>query len=136
MSSITVEEAVSKSMNRAQRRAAGLRRQPKTVRHVHVQVKEVAVGLAHALFDELMSRNQIFHQFKEQHPGMTTKQMEEKFVLHLWPQLIDQARATMAGMLKSSAYSDEMKEDIMDSLVKDATLIRGRRNPATVLGTK
>lgn len=134
---LTVEEATQLMMNRHLRRKHGIKR-PKpgaTGAHVHFQVKKVAEGLAHALFDELMSRNEIFATFKQQHPDLTTTQMEAKFVAHLWPQLLDQARATMAGMLRSPAYSDEMKEEIMDILVKDQSLVKGRKNPAQVMGT-
>ena len=130
MSSITIGE----SLNRAQRRARKLKPGP-TSAHCHVEVKKVAEGMAHVLFDEMMGRNEIFSEFKSQHPGLTTSQMERKFVAKLWPQLIEQARATMAGMLASPAYSDEQKEEIMHILVQDASLIRGRKNPAQVLGT-
>lgn len=134
---MTVEEAVAKGMNRHQRRAAGMTRpSQQTIKHCHVEVKKVAEGLAQALFEEMMLRNEIFAEFKRQHEGLTTAQLEAKFVAHLWPQLIEQARATMAGMLRSPAYSAEMKEEIMHILVQDATLIRGRKNPATFLGTK
>lgn len=132
--SMTVEQAVNASLNRKMRRKLGLKKAGPSSAHCHVEVKAVAVGMAHALFDEMMSRNEVWHQFKEQHPDMTTAQMEEKFVAHLWPQMLDQARATLAGMLRSGAYSDEQKEEIMDILVKDASLIRGRKNPAQVLG--
>lgn len=134
MTTITVEQACQ--LNRAQRRRFGLKLPPKggTIKHCHVEVKKVAEGLAHALFDEMMSRNEIFSKFKEQHPELTTAQMEDKFVAHLWPQLIEQARATLAAMLRNASYSDEMKEEIMDILVKDQTLVRGRKNPAAFLG--
>lgn len=133
---MTIEQAVARSMNRATRRKHGLKTPgPGTISHVHVQVKEVAMGLAQALFEEFMTRNEVFAEFKRQHPELTTSQLEAKFVAHLWPQLIDPARATMAGML-NGPYSDEVKEDIMDALVKDQTLAQGRRNPATLLGTK
>lgn len=131
---MTIEEAVALSMNRKDRRRLGLKRPGATGAHCHVEVKKVAEGMAQALFEELMLRNEIFAQFKAQHAGLTTKQMETKFVAHLWPQLIEQARATLAGMLKSPAFSDDAKEEIMDILVKDATLVRGRKNPAQVLG--
>lgn len=130
---ITLDSALK--LNRAMRRKYGIAA-PATsgAAHCHVEIKKVAQGQARVLFEELARRNQIFDQFKRQHPDMTTQQMEDAFVAKVWPQLIDTARATLAGMLRSPSYSEEYKEEIMDILVKDATLIRGRKNPAQVLG--
>lgn len=139
MSIITVEQACQQTLNRKMRRKLGLppvgRPGAPNAAHVHVEIKKVAEGMAHVLFDEMMGRNEIFSKFKDQHPDMTTKEMEDKFVAHLWPQLIEPARATLAGMLRNPSYSEEAKEEIMDILVKDQTLVRGRKNPAQVLGT-
>lgn len=103
----------------------GFRLPGKKVAHCHKMIAKTAQDMAHVLFDEMMSRDVIWTQFKRDHPGLTTKEAEEKFVAHMWPQLIESARATLASML-SGPYPDEMKEDIMDALVKDRTLMRGR----------
>lgn len=132
---ISIDQALK--MNRAMRRKYGIASPgPGQVAHCHVKVRETAQGIARVLFEELARRNEIFAKFKSQHPELTTQQMEDQFVGKTWPQLIDQARATLAGMLRSSAYSEEAKEEIMDILVKDATLIRGRKNPATLLAAR
>lgn len=135
MSNISIDQAAGP--NRAQRRKLGLKRPPlgASAAHCHVEVKRVAEGMAHVLFDEMMSKDAIWREFRAQHEGLTKTQMEDKFVAKLWPQLLDQARATLAGMLRSGAYSDEQKEEIMDILVKDQSLVRGRKNPAQVLGS-
>lgn len=134
MSTVSIDEAVGTMLNRHERRRRGIK-PGATVKHCHFAVKKVAEGMAHVLFDEMMSRNEIWSKFKEQHEGLTTAQMEAKFVAHLWPQMIDQARATLAGMLRSPGVSEEQKEEIMDILVKDQTLVRGRKNPAQLMGT-
>lgn len=135
MSTITVEQAVA-TMNRHQRRQLGLKRpSAPTIKHCHVEVKKVAEGMAQALFEELMRRNELFTRFKGQHPGKTTKEMEGMFVAKMWPQMIEQARATLAGMLRNPSYSEEQKEEIMHILVQDATLIRGRKDPQLLMGT-
>lgn len=137
MSTVSIDEAVNGMMNRAERRARGIKRAKPgagTIKHCHFAIKKVAEGMAGVLFEEMMSRNEIWAEFKRQHEGKTTKQLEGLFIAHLWPQMIDQARATLAGMLRSPAISEEQKEEIMDILVKDQTLVRGRKNPAQFLG--
>lgn len=119
------------------RAQAQARKPVRKISHCHVLIAETAKGLAHVLFDEMMGKNEIWAQFKSQHAGMTTAQMEAKFVAKLWPQLIESARATLAAMLApESNVSDDMKEEIMDALVRDKTLMRGRnRKSDQVLGT-
>ncbi len=112
----------------------GFRLPGRKVAHCHKMIAETAQGMAHVLFDELMARNEIFDQFKEQHPGLSTKEMETLFVTRMWSRLIEPARATLAAMLRGP-YSEEMKEDIMDALVRDKSLMRGRgRAGQQVLG--
>ncbi len=133
---MTVEEAIRLGLNRHERRKYGLASKPAAPgtsgAHVHFEVKKVAEGLAHVLFEEMMRNNAVYAQFKEQHSEMTSAEMEAAFVAHLWPQLIEQARATMAAMLRGP-YDDAMKEQILDILVKDQTLVRGRKTGARVI---
>lgn len=132
MSSISIEQAVG--LTRRERRKRGMYEPgPNAVAHCHKKIRDTAKGMARVLFDELMRRNEIYAKFREQHFGMTTKQMEELFVQKVWPQLIEPARATLAGMLRGN-YPDAVKDEIHEVLVLDAQLIRGRKNPARMLG--
>jgi len=104
--------------------------------HVHWQVKDVAVALAHEVYELAMSNNQFRADFKElwgREGVATEKELIAKFVEINWPRLIPQARATLAEMLRGP-YDDDMKEKIMEALSLDSTLIRGRQAPAAVLG--
>ena len=87
---------------------------PKIVHHL---VKTTAEGMARALFEELSLDN---HWHKNS--GFT----EEAFVTLMAPGLIEQARHTLAGML-GGGFPDEVKNEILDALVKDNSLPR-RRN--------
>src|SRR3954467_12798807 len=93
---------------------------------VHFKVKDVAIEMAHVLYDTMMEDNEWYDLWKKRFPGMPGKALEAKFVAMNWPRLVGQARATLAGMLASPHYSDSMKEDIFDALTRDATLTHGR----------
>lgn len=112
----------------------GFRTKPPKIKHCHKLIADTAKAMAHALFDEMMSKDAIWSEFKRQHPGLSPTQMEDKFVRHLWPQLVEQARATLAAML-ATPIAEPLKEDIMDALVRDQSLKRGRsREGDLVLG--
>lgn len=86
---------------------------PKICHHL---VAETAKGMARALYEELSLDN-------HWHKNSPT---EDAFVEFMWPGLIEQARHTLAGML-AGGHPEELKNEILDALVKDASLPR-RRN--------
>lgn len=127
------------TLNRAARRAQGIKPAHRQVSHCHKLIADTAKGLAQVLWEELMKNDKVWAQHREAHPGLTTGQMERKFVDKMWPQLLAQARATLAAMLApGSTISDDMKEDIMDALTRDRTLMdtSGKRKSHQVLGHK
>jgi hypothetical protein len=94
--------------------------------HAHKQVAEVAKKMAHEVFDQIMTkRGDIFDRLKKQNPEMSTKELEEFFVAKLFPTLLVEARATLAGMLRDPSNS-HLHPDIYEALLLDNTLLRGR----------
>ena len=100
---------------------------PKIERHCHFLIKETAQGICHELFDQLMKDDMLFGLWKKRNPGCTTKQLETKFVARMWgkPEALAGARATLATML-NHPIDEVLKNQILDALVKDNTLRRGR----------
>lgn len=99
------------------------------IAHVHEQVREVAVGMAHEVYAELMRRNDWYDLWKKSNrEGLSPKRLEEIWVNRHWGKFITSARATMAGML-AGPYDEGLKEKIMDALLLDNTLVRGRKTP-------
>lgn len=94
--------------------------------HAHKQVAEVAKGMAHEIFDQIMTkRGDIFDRLKAQNPEMSTKELEAFFVAKLYPTLLDEARAVLTGMLRDPSNS-HLHSDIYEALLLDNTLLRGR----------
>lgn len=93
--------------------------------HADLQVARVAVGIAYAMFDELAKDNARFAALQRANPGKSTATLARRFVRRMAPLLLDEARATMAAMLKSHTNS-ELREQIYSALLRDATLRRGR----------
>lgn len=104
--------------------------------HCHVYIKKVAQELAGATYNQLMSDNLIYTQWKKSHPDLADnpKKLEAAFIAKNWGLHVHAARTTLTLLLRSPTLTEEAKEKIMDVLTKDATLMRGRRNPATVAG--
>lgn len=93
--------------------------------HAHLRVRDVAVAMAHELYDTMMHDNVWYDYWKKQHPSMNARQLEDVFVRKNLGRMLPQARATLAQMLRTSS-DEKMKEEIYDALVKDDTLIKGR----------
>lgn len=119
------------SSARNERRQLGTNKQT----HAHKMVAETAQGMAHEVWDKIMTtRGDIFERFKNQpdNAGLTTKELETKFCAKLWPTMLDEARATLARMLTLPSTSPLQKEQIYDALRLDNTLLRGRERAHTV----
>lgn len=107
----------------------------KKIAHAEIRVAETAIELSHVLYDEIMKNDQVYKAWKArvENFGLNAKELEEAFVRKYWGKALPAARATLATML-NGPYDDAFKERIVESLSRDATLIRGRQNPSLVLG--
>jgi hypothetical protein len=97
-----------------------------TVSHAHSLVLDTAKEMAFELYEHMMRDNEWYARLKELNPGLTPKQLSARFVLRIAPTLVEQARATLAGML-ARPIDEKTKESIMNALLLDNTLVRGRR---------
>jgi hypothetical protein len=103
--------------------------------HCHKLLASVAVNCAAELYENLMSDNVLYKAWKDQNPGLTSNQLARKFISKNWGQCLGIARATLARLLESPTISVEYKETIMEALVLDASLMKGRVDPAQIIGT-
>lgn len=83
--------------------------------HAHKLVAKTAMEMA----EEIYERNAANNEFYARYPDRAD------YVSKCWPLYLDAARATLAQLL-SSNMDEELKSQIHDALIKDATLRRGR----------
>lgn len=93
--------------------------------HAHWLVRNTAVEMAHELYDTMMTDNEWYKVWKKQNPGLDKSELETRFVERNLSQLLPQARATLAGMLRTTV-DERLKEEIYQALILDATLVKGR----------
>ncbi len=104
------------------------------ISHCHKRIRDVARGLAEATYDNLMSSsNFVYEGWKKKHPGLNAQRLRIAFVNKYWGSHIPAARATLALALREP-IDEKVKEEIMEILTLDATLARGRKDPAIVAG--
>jgi hypothetical protein len=102
--------------------------------HCHKMVAEVAKAAAAEHYELLMSAsNAVYKAWLAAHPGMRAKALQDAFVARFWGDCIPVARATMAAMLRGP-LDERAKAGILEALVLDASLIKGRVNPMQVVG--
>lgn len=94
--------------------------------HAHRMVVETARSMAHEVYDLCMRRNDVWARWKQMCPELTPELSEALFVDHLYPHLIEDARATLAGVLATN-ISDDLREAISDAIIADTGLREGRR---------
>lgn len=102
--------------------------------HVHKALAKVAREAASELYEVVMGDNLVRSTWKKQNPGLTERQLHTRFVAKNWGKCIPFARATLAQLL-TTPLDPASKEAIMEILVLDSTLIRGRRSPAQVVAS-
>lgn len=109
-------------------------KQGQKVAHCHIYVRKIAKELAGATYSRLMEDNLIYSTWKKAHPDLagSPKKLEAAFIEKNWGLHVHAARTTLTLLLRSPTLTEEEKEKIMDVLLKDSTLMRGRRDPATV----
>lgn len=104
------------------------------VSHCHKRIRTVAQEITRASYEDLMSSsNEVYAQFKRQTEALTPSQREQRYVDLFWPKAIDAARATLTRLL-TEPIAEALKEEIVEILSLDASLMRGRRNPSLVMG--
>jgi|SRR6516162_7288347 hypothetical protein len=91
----------------------------------HVRVRDVARAAAAQLYEAVMQNNEACKVWREQNPGATAKQLEDRFVEKNWPKCIDFARQTLTLLLTRDDVAESTKDEIMDVLEKDQSL-RGK----------
>lgn len=101
------------------------REDQRPTKHAHKLVHETAVAMAHELYDTMMQDDIWYGIWKQRNPGANKKKLEEVFVAKNLSGLLPQARATLAGMLRTTA-DETLRDQIYDALVLDATLLKGR----------
>lgn len=93
--------------------------------HCHPMIRATAIEMAGELYDLMMKNNQQYAEWKRMHPELSIAQLEIRFLELKWPELIEDARTTLARML-GSGISEELKMQIHDALVKDNALRHSR----------
>lgn len=111
----------------------------KKISHCHKHIAKVAKELAATNYDELMSQDILYKAWKAANPDcvrgptVDAKKLKERYVTRKWGMYVTAARATLTLLLRTP-IDESLKEEIMEILAQDSTLIRGRVNPATVAG--
>jgi hypothetical protein len=95
--------------------------------HCHPMIRATAIEMAGELYDLMMKNNQQWQEWKRMHPelGDNLAALEIRFLELKWPELIEDARTTLARML-GTGISEELKMQIHDALVKDNGLRHAR----------
>ncbi len=93
--------------------------------HCHPMIRATAIEMAGELYDLMMKNNQQYTEWKRMHPELSVAQLEIRFLELKWPELIEDARTTLARMLAQS-IAEELKMQIHDALVKDNALRHAR----------
>jgi hypothetical protein len=101
--------------------------------HCHKKIRDVAMELAGGTYDIVMENNKVYTEWKRQNPGLEGVALRERFVARNWSKHIDAARTTL-GLLLRSAIDDKAKEEIVEILALDQTLMRGRKEPQFIMG--
>ena len=106
-----------------------------TSAHCHKYIAKIAKECCAASYDELMSSSNLTYQlWKKAHPNLNAKRLEQHWVNTKWGLYVPIARTTL-GLLLSQPIDESLKDEIVEILALDQTLIRGRVNPAMVAGT-
>lgn len=105
---------------------------PELGMHVHKLVRKVAIEMAAEIYEDVMKQdNQIYADWKKMCPDLSPERCEAMWIELAWPQLVQNGsvRATLARLL-TTTLDDDLKREIYDALIKDATLRRGRTDLA------
>lgn len=103
--------------------------------HCHKAIRKVARGLAAACYDEVMRDDLVFKTWKSQNPEIAGKPklLLLAFVNRNWGRFVEGARTTLALLLRQP-IDERQKEEIMEILVLDKSLVRGRMSGQQIAG--
>jgi hypothetical protein len=95
--------------------------------HAHRVIRDMAVDMAHQLYDTMMQDNEWYALWKRLHPRIADqpRQLEAAFVRRNLARMLPQARAMVAGALAKTTDA-ELANSLYEALTLDATLTRGR----------
>jgi len=95
--------------------------------HCHPLIRVTAIEMAGELYDLMMKNNVQWQEWKNLHPELegNLAELEIRFLELKWPELLEDARTTLAGLLATNV-SEELKIKIHDALVKDNSLRMAR----------
>lgn len=93
--------------------------------HAHRMVAKAAAEMAGHAYELIMKNDVLFKAWKSENPGATAKALETRFISKFGECYLEQARATLAGML-AGPYDEVTKAAIHEALILDATLMKGR----------
>lgn len=89
---------------------------------VHKMIADTAKGCCQAAWEQLAKQN----RFYKRHPDCA------RFVATHWPRYLPVARLTLTGMLGNPKYTQEMKDQIHDALLRDGAVNpKAMAKPAT-----
>jgi len=103
--------------------------------HCHQLVASVAVNAAAELYETLMGDNVMYEAWRKRNPGAGAKALARRFISDNWGKCIPVARTTLAAMLRDPTIAESLKEQIVEALALDSSLMKGRQNPAQVVGS-
>lgn len=105
------------------------------IAHCHILIRETAKELAGAAYEDLMSNPQLYSAWKDRFPQhYSSEAMQRTFIAQKWSHFVPVARATLALQLRYP-IDEGVKETIVEALCQDQTLVRGRKDPRTILGS-
>lgn len=102
-------------------------------KHCHKIIREVAQEATKELYEVVMGDNLVRKRWRKQNEGASEKELLRRFVARNWSRCIPFARATLATRLRDPHIDKSLAESIMDVLVKDASLVRGRSAGRTII---
>lgn len=101
--------------------------------HAHELVYQTAKEMAAALYDQVMSNNEVYEHWKKSYSNefeeFKGEAAQARFVELMAPKLLGQARSTLARMLdprSGLALDPARKDEIFRALIADHSLARGR----------
>lgn len=101
--------------------------------HVHILVAKTAQDMTRVLYGAMMENNAIYKKWREDHEGMSPRELEDAYVKKYWNKAIPGARATLAHMLTLPG-DDSLKDEISEALILDKQLVKGRASGVKMLG--
>lgn len=99
----------------------------------HPLIAKTARDLAAAVWEEAMMReNDLWRGMRDSNPGLSTDELQRRFVSWLSPELLGDARAMLAQSL-TTLTDCALKDQIAEALIADAPLQRGRMGHRRVM---